>query len=171
VTTVMLPLARGGWPVTAKSVVIAPTPDAAWSSVVDALAYARDNHYEAVSIAYRTDNALKGKQAPPPVADKAAWLVALGASLRKHCPDMKDYVTLEPDARLRFAAQHIRQCSCEADADQLASMLWVDAKPVVTLARVGPIGSASMPEPKAGATWGDVTGARTIPLALPAPKP
>ena len=170
VATVMLPLSRGGWPVTAKSVVIAPTPDAAWQSIADALAYARDNHYEAVSIAYRTEHALKGKPVPPPVADKAAWLTAMGAELRAHCPAMAELVTVEPEARLRFAAQHVRACTCAVDADKLASILWISYRPVVTLARVGPVGSQPPIAPKEHATWADVTGANTIPLALPAPK-
>ena len=165
----MLPLSRGGWPVGAKAVVIAPTPDAAWQSVVDALAYARDNHYDAVSIAYRTEHALKGKPAPAPIADQKAWLIALSAELRTHCPAMQDFATQDPDARLRFASQHVRACSCAVDADKLSSILWNGAKPLVTLARVGPVGSAPLPAAKPGATWADVTGGSTIPLALPSP--
>jgi hypothetical protein len=165
--------AVGGWKPSARTLVIAPQPEAPWAAIAAALAYARDQHYEAVSIAYRTDHALAGKQAPPPPADRTAWIRSLETETRAHCPALHDAImpllaAEKPDGVLRATAAHLRACSCDANVELLGSILWAFAFEPITLARVLPAGQVKL-APKAGATWAEVTGSTTIPVSFPAP--
>jgi hypothetical protein len=160
------------WKPAGKTLVIAPQPEAPWAAIAMALAYARDQHYEAVSIAYRTDHALAGKQMPaPPPADHTAWIRALDIDTTAHCPALHDAVLPllsadKPDGVLHTTAAHLRACSCEANVDLLGSLLTAYAFPPVTLARVLPAGQVKL-APKPGATWAEVTGTTTIQVSFP----
>jgi hypothetical protein len=167
-----------GWPVTSPALVLAPQPDAPWRAILQALAYARDQHYATVSIAYLAGlPALAAAKKPALLAtrerfDAAAWTAAVDAELQAHCPAMHDAfaqaIQRDPGEVLRPAAEHVRACSCDVDLDKLASIVWVVAKPGITLAPVGAAGSAPMPEAKPDATWADISGATHPALALPA---